>query len=280
MKLKNLIIVTFLTLTACQTLWAIDNLTDENPYFLLMGEAQKAIEEENYEEAAARLIDALNVDPVNPSNLLVKSNLGMVYSCLGRDSLAIATLNEVIDTAPNMTAALVNRGKVELKIQRDDEAFSDFSRVIAIDSLNADARYFHGMIALYGGRLAIAEDDFTTLEKLQPDRLRTFDAMSALYSLSGRDHEAVPYFEKLIDRQPEPEYFASLAGCYLALGELSDASATIADGLKRYPTDPELYYYRAWLNRDRFRLDDARKDAQQALRYGASEQKVKDLFAP
>lgn len=256
----------------------IDPATDEDPYFILMGEAEKAIADEKYEEAAARLIDALAVDPDNPGNLLVMTNLGMVYSCLDRDSLAIATLDEVNRRAPNMTVAIVNRGRIKLKMNMNEEAYSDFSRVIELDSLNSDARYFRGMMSLYGGDRATAEKDLNVIKETQPQRLRTMAALGALYSMTGRDREAIKYFEKLIEKEPTPEYFASLAGCYLAIDDLSEASRVINEGMKLYRRDPELYYYRAWLNRERFRLDDAHADAELAIEYGASPEKVNALF--
>ncbi len=255
-----------------------DPSIDENPYYLLMGEAEKAIAENDFEEAAARLIDAMAVEPDNPGNLLLMSNLGIVYSYLGRDSLAIATLDEVNRRAPNMTVAIVNRGRIKLKCDMPEEAYEDFSKVIMLDSLNTDARYFRGMMALYGGNRETAEKDLNIVNNLEPDNLRTYAAMSALYSLTGRNREAAKHFEKLIEKEPSAEYYAGLAGCYLALEELSDASRVINEGLKIYNTDPELYYYRAWLNRDRFRLDDAKADARKAIEYGASPDKVLDLF--
>lgn len=257
---------------------AAEPTIDENPYYILMGEAEKAIADENYEEAAARLIDAMAVEPDNPGNLLLMTNLGMVYSCLDRDSLAIATLDEVNRRAPNMSVALLNRGRIKLKLNKNDEALDDFNKVISIDSLNADARYFRGMMALYGGDKVTAETDLNVIKNSQPDRVRTWAALGALYSMTGRDNEAIKYFEKLIEKEPSPEYFANLAGCYLAVENLTEASRVISEGLKLYSRDPELYYYRAWLNRDRFRLDDAHNDAKLAIKYGASQKKVNDLF--
>ena len=257
---------------------AIDPESEEDPYFILMGEAQKAIEEEKYEEAAARLIDAIGIEPGNPANLILKSNLGMVYSCLGRDSLAIATLDDVTNQAPNMSAAILNRGRIKLKINDNEGAYNDFCRVIEIDSVNADARYFRGMMALYGGNKSMAETDFKKLEQIQPTRTRTFAALGTLYSMTGRERQAVGYLTKLIEADPTPEYYSTLAGCYLVLEELSEASSLIAEGLKRFGHDPELYYYRAWLNRDRFRLDDAHEDARLAIKYGADPTHVNALF--
>ncbi|MDE6704065.1 MAG: hypothetical protein K2K00_10390 [Muribaculaceae bacterium] len=257
---------------------ALNPTIEENPYYLLMGEAEKAIAEENYEEAAARLIDAMAVEPDNPGNLLLMTNLGMIYSCLDRDSLALATLDDVNRRAPNMTVALLNRGRVRLKNDMNEGAFEDFSRVIELDSLNSDARYFRGMMALYGGDRTTAETDFSIIKATQPERIRTNAALGALYSLTGRDREAIKYFELLIEKEPTPEYFASLAGCYLAVEELSEAARVINEGLKLYRNDPELYYYRAWLNRDRFRLDDSHADARLAIKYGANPEKVDALY--
>lgn len=274
-KISSLCLIIIPTAVAAVT---VDPATDENPYYILMGEAEKAIAEDNYEEAAARLIDAMAVEPDNPGNLLLMTNLGMVYSCLDRDSLAIATLDEVTRRAPNMSVAFLNRGRIKLKKDMNEEAFADFSKVIEIDSLNADARYFRGMMSLYGGDRKTAEADFNIIKELQPERVRTNAALAALYSMTGRDREAIKYFERLIEKEPTPEYFASLAGCYLAIEELSDAARVINEGLKLYRKDPELYYYRAWLNRDRFRLDDSHEDARRAIEYGANPEKVNALY--
>lgn len=251
---------------------------EENPYIILMGEADKAIAAGNYEEAAARLIDALGVEPDNPANMILKTNLSMVYSALGRDSLALATIDDVILHAPKMTVARVNRGKLNLKANRNDSAFADFSKAIEMDSVNVDARYFRGMMSLYDGNLALAEADFNVLEAKYPKRKTTLIALSTLYSMSGRDLQAIDYLKQLIEVEPAPENYSTLAGCYLALDNLSEASTTISEGLEKFPIDPELYYYRAILNRRRYRYDEAREDAYKALKYGADPKKVKEIL--
>lgn len=255
-----------------------DTLFEEDPYFLLTGEADAAMKAENWEEAAARLEDAIAIKPFNPTNALLHSNLGAVYSTLREDSLALAHYDRALQIAPNMVTPLVGRGRLLLVLGRDKEAFSDFSRAIEIDSINTDARYYHGMMALYGGIMAMAEEDFAVLESIAPRTTDTAIAMSTLYSMTGRDAEAVPYLKKLVENAPAPEFYANLAGCYLNLDWLNEASETISDGLKQFPDDPELYYYRAWLNRERYRLDDAHRDAKTAVRLGANPSKVDALF--
>lgn len=253
---------------------------EADPYFLLTAEADSAFAGGNYDEACARLIDAMAVRPNHPSNVLLMSNLGMAYYWLGRDTLALNTLDEALRRAPAMTTVRANRARVLLGMGRDAEAYDDFSRVLAADSLNADARFYHGMIALYSGQHATAEADFAVLRDNAPTSDDTAAALAALYSMTGRDREAIPYFERLVaGSNASAEYYAALAGCHLALGNLSDASAVLAEAMAKYPADAELYYYRAWLNRDRYRTDDAHADARRAVELGASKSRVDALFA-
>lgn len=251
---------------------------EEDVYFLLMGQADEAIKAEKYQEAADRLVEAMAVRPGAHTNVLLLSNLGMVYSMMDQDSMALLSLDRAHELAPSMVTVLENRGRVLLKMSRDAEAYKDFSRVIELDSLNHEARYYHGMIALYGGNAEVAGRDFGILSKYYPNLRSTQVAMANYHSLLRHDTEAIPYYKKLIEDDPAPEYYASLAGCYLATDNLLDASETINKGLKLYPRDAELYYYRAWLNRDRYLLDDARADAELAVRYGADPRKVARLF--
>jgi tetratricopeptide (TPR) repeat protein len=251
---------------------------EERPYMILIGQSEKAANEQNWEDAAARLVDAMAVEPENPSNILLMSNLGLIYSYMDQDSLAIVTLDRAHERAPQMVTVLDNRAHIKLKMGRDKDAYEDFAEILELDSLDTDARYYHGIIALYAGNLETAESDFNILKALRPDAHDTAVALSSLYSLTRRDKEAIPYYKRLIKVEPSPEYYASLAGCYLGTGDITEAAAIIAEGLDKYSNDPELYYYRAWLNRDRLLLDDAKSDARRAIALGASPDKVNDLF--
>ena len=135
------------------------------------------------------------------------------------------------------------------------------------------------MMALYGGRRDIAEADFAVLQSRDPDSIDTAIALATLYSLTRQDQLALDYLRRLVKEIPSPEYYSALAGCLLALDRLSEASEVIADGLKRYSHDPELYYYRARLNHARYRLDEAHADAKRAIELGASPARVNAIFS-
>ena len=251
---------------------------EEDVYYIISGEADKAIEAEDYHTAVLRLKEAIELEPENPSNVLLLSNLGMVYSYLDQDTLALKAYNEALDKAPSMVTVLENRAKLHLKMGNDLNAYQDFANVIQRDSLNTEARYYHGLMSLYKGDSGAAERDFNIIKKQEPKGYYTAVALSTLYSFSGKDSEAVPYYKRVLEMDKAPEFYAGLAGCYLKLGQLSDASQTISEGLQECGDDPELYYYRAWLKRDSYLLDEAKADAAKAVQLGADPRKVAMLF--
>lgn len=273
-----LFVLLFVPLSA-QTLAAPDVDSDEeNPRYLLAGQADQAIAEGKYDEAVARLIEAISICPNCPDNALLLSNLGMVYAYDNKDSLALDALDRALEIAPAMRTVQANRARVLLKMGRDEQAYQAYTGLLAVDSLNIDARYYRGMMALYRGDANTAEGDFQVLRDSLPLDMETARALSALYSLTGRNSQAVPYFRRLIESEPSAEYYAALAGCYLADRKFTDASAVIGEGLNLYPNDGELYYYRAWLNRDLFRPAEARSDARLAEEFGVDPRRTRALF--
>ena len=86
--------------------------TDDTPYLRLMGLADSAIAKEDWRKAEMLLVEALRLEPANPSNVILVSNLGMMRFYQGRDSMAIATLNDAHEMAPRAVVVLSNRGSV------------------------------------------------------------------------------------------------------------------------------------------------------------------------
>lgn len=251
---------------------------EERPYFLLIDQSEKAVAEHDYAAAALRLVEAMGIEPDNPLNVALLTNLGLIYYYDDQDSMALVTLNHAVERAPKLIGAREARARVLIGMNRDKEAYKDYSAIIDIDSINTDARFYRGMMALYGGDMTTATADFDVLQRVVPLWKNNTLAHATLYAMTGRDREAVSLFRKLLETDKLAEYYASLAGCLIALDNLNDASQTIGEGLERYPNDPELYYYRALLNHKRYLDDDAHRDAKRAIDLGASPQRVAEIF--
>lgn len=266
-------------ITPKQTTEATDTFGfDERPYFLLVEQSEKALKEQDYDAAALRLIEAMSVEPANPLNVALMSNLGMIYYYNEQDSLALATLDEAIRRSPRLLGAREHRARVLIGLGRDSEAYDEYEAILRIDSVNTDARFYHGMMALYNGALDKAKADFTVLGNVVPLARETVLANATMNAMTGNNIDAVHGFRKLLELEKKPEYYAQLAGCLIETGNLDDASKTLGDAIALFPDDAELFYYRAKLNNLRYLADDAQRDAAKAIKLGANPKRVARIF--
>lgn len=257
---------------------SLEQAFEERPYFLLIEQSEKALEEGDYDAAALRLVEAMGVEPNNPLNVALLSNLGMIYYYNEQDSLALVVLEKAIERAPRLIAPREGRARILVGMKRDKEAYQEYENIIAIDSINTEAHFLHGMMALYNGDLPTALSDIDVLERVIPVSSQTRLAKAILYSMTSQEIEAISLLRKLIETEPAPEYFSRLAACQLALEQLGDVSDTLGSWLQKYPNDPEAFYYRAILNRKRYLLDEAQRDAKQAIKLGADPARVAAIF--
>ena len=234
-------------------------------YYDLAGDADIAIAEGRWQDAADAIEKAMALRPGNPSNILLMSNLGIVYYNLGKDSLAIATLDKAHQLAPKSVTVLMNRADVLLSMQREQEAYQDLSTIIALDSTLVTPLYHRALLALRRGDKTRALADCNRLKEIAPENIETFIANGSYYSAVEQWIDAIPYYTTAIEIQPSSQLYCARAVCYLMLQRLGEASADITSGLELNPDDKELYLYRAYLNKMRYLTDDARRDLLKAL---------------
>lgn len=262
----------------CCTIKIIAQEQDHSAYLDFVGEADKAIEEERWYDAAANLESAMRLEPGNPTNVLLMSNLGIVRLNAGEDSLALAILNDAHRIAPTSIIVLSNRAKVLQAMGRQSEAYNDYSLILNIDSTAIEPRFMHGIMSVYSGDTITAKKDFAILQRLDPDSENTAIGLAALYTATNRPFDAIIQYTKLINNNPDIEYYSGRAACYLLTQQLNEAAADIAEGLRINPADSEFYLYRAYLNKLRYRAEDAEADLKQAIKLGANPDRAKLFY--
>lgn len=241
--------------------------------------ADEAVQKQDWDRAEALLREAMSSEPSNPQNVMLLSNVGMFQFYRGEDSLALHTLSEARAIAPSSTVILNNRAKVLCQMGREDDALKDYTKVVELDSLNYDAYFNRGYILFTRGDSVGAKADFAMLERLRPNDPNTLLILAVMYSNQGNYNEAISYYNRLLKQVEKAEYYTGRAMCRLAKGDLAEASDDIGRGLELDPEDGELYYCRAYLHLLQYSEKDAKADAEKALRYGVSKQRIDELFA-
>lgn len=251
--------------------------TADSRYIRLAGRADSAIADARWKDAADALNEAMRLEPANPSNVLLMSNLGMVQFYSGNDSLAIETLTTAHNIAPASVTVLQNRARVYTTTGRLKRALDDYTEILRLDSTLIEPRFYRAMLMFNSGNVTTAENDLQYLKRHYPTDPSTKLLDATVLTYTGRFKEAIPIFTEIIEGKPTAGDYSMRALCYLMTNQLQEASNDIQRGLEKDPVDGELYLYRALLNQMRYRPDDARSDAALAVKYGVNSSRVKAL---
>lgn len=255
-----------------------ENRAEQTIYIRIADDATTAINNGDFERGEKLLIQAMQLQPESPMNPLLLSNLGMCRYYMGEDSLAIATLNEAVAKAPASVTILLNRAKVKMGTGNLKGAMTDYNHVNELDSLVPEPYFYRGFNSLNLGDYAAAAADFDKLGRIAPDSYESCLAMATLYSSTGEERKAIPFYNKLINKEKATEFLVGRAYCYLKTKDLYSAAEDIAEGLRQSPEDGDLYLCRAILNRMRYLDEEARADAEKAIKLGVDPEKVKALM--
>ena len=81
-------------------------------YYNLVGDADSAIARGQWAKAEEALLSAMRLEPSNPGNIMLMSNLGIVQYNSGRDSLALVTQTQAHAIAPRSVTLQGIRARV------------------------------------------------------------------------------------------------------------------------------------------------------------------------
>lgn len=269
----------------CILLFLLMALTDnvasaKDNYLKLVEKADKAIRDDKYDEAIALLNEALHSEPDNSGNVMLISNLGMLYYYTGQDSLAIDCLSLAHDMAPESITILSNKTKILMETGQYDLAIPDLQLLSSMDSTLYQPVLNMAIIQLSRGEIDDAAVSLERVSKLT-DTSKSQECSAALAwlaAIKGDNQEALKQYTALINIEPSATLYASRAISHIELEHYIEASEDIASGIKLDSDCSELYVARALLNRRTYRNDDAMKDAQKAIDMGANRERIRQLL--
>lgn len=248
----------------------IADIDTETPYFQYLDSAQTCIYSHDWSGAEQWLMRAFTVDPSNPSNSMVLSNIATVQRYQGKLADAVKNYTLALDMTPHAVTLLLNRAALYVEMDSVQRAIDDYERVCELDPYDTEARYSLGVLVMERGDNKRAEDLFNEIKRINPNSGLYCEGMGLLHKKSGNYARAVEMFTRIIKVQPNVQLLGHRADCNLAQGHLNDAEDDIRTALEMSPDDPYLYLLRAKLNKLRFQRDDMTRDIDTAVSLGLS----------
>ncbi len=248
----------------------IADLDTETPYFQAIDSAQNYIYAHDWPVAEQWLVKAFNLDPTNPGNSLVLSNIATLQRYQGKLADAVKNYSLALDMTPHAVTLLLNRAALYVEMDSIERAIDDYERVCELDLYNTEARYSLGVLAMEHGDTKRAEDLFNEIKRINPNSGLYHEGMGLLHKRNGNYSRAAELFTQVIKVQPNAQLLGNRADCYLVMKRLNDAEADIRTALEMTPDDPYLYLLRAKLNKLRFERDEMNRDIDTAVSLGLS----------
>ena len=249
------------------------DIDTESPYFQYIDSAQTYIYSHDWPKAEQWLTKAFLIDPDNPGNSMVLSNIATLQRYQGRlaDAVnAVKNYSLALDMTPHAVTLLLNRAALYVEMDSVQRAIDDFERVCELDMYDTEARYSLGVLAMERGDNKRAEDLFNEIKRINPNSGLYHEGMGLLHKRNGNFSRAAELFTQVIKAQPSAQLLGNRADCYLAMKRLNDAEDDIRTALEMTPDDPYLYVLRAKLNKLRFQRDDMNRDIDTAVSLGLS----------
>ena len=246
------------------------DIDTESPYFQYIDSAQTYIYSHDWPKAEQWLTKAFLIDPDNPGNSMVLSNIATLQRYQGRLAEAVKNYSLALDMTPHAVTLLLNRAALYVEMDSVQRAIDDFERVCELDMYDTEARYSLGVLAMERGDNKRAEDLFNEIKRINPNSGLYHEGMGLLHKRNGNFSRAAELFSQVIKVQPSAQLLGNRADCYLAMKRLNDAEDDIRTALEITPDDPYLYVLRAKLNKLRFQREDMARDIDTAVSLGLS----------
>lgn len=270
MKISTMLLVVMV----CASSYA----TAQESFNIILSRANKAENAQDWAAAEKEYQQLIASYPQNKQISQIVANLSLVQSLQGRDSVAIATLDEGLAKNASDTLLLERRGQLRMNAGDMPGAIADFGKLTEVNPNAFYAFYIHGSLALNSGDTVAAKKSFLRLRELVPGSEADHKAWAAYNTKIKNYPAAVAEYNALIAQKPEIEAYLGRAAAHMMLEQLDDASMDIADAMRLDPNDGEAYYLRAGLNKKRYQFDAAKADGQKAISLGVDPRRVELLL--
>lgn len=272
------VIVSFL-LAATSVFPAVSQTYNE-----LCEQAIAATEQDSLQQAEDLIRQALKLEPKNPHNALLFSNLGTIQRSQGRLEQALESYTFALNFTPRSVPVLLNRATLYMEMGKEDHARVDYSLVIDLDKDNQEALRMRAYIYMKMRDYKLARADYLSLLKLNPTDFNGRLGLATLEQKEGKYPEALALLNGLLtdkdytQRETQAVLYVARAGVEIDAGQPDLALIDLEEAIKLDASQAEAYLMRGQLYLSQQKKKLAKEDLEKAVSLGVALGDVRDLL--
>lgn len=246
-----------------------------------------ATEEDSLELAEKCIRQALQLEPANPRNALLFSNLGTIQRSRHRYEQALESYRMALNMAPMSVPILMNHATLSLELGQNDKARADYSQVIEIEPHNMEALLMRAYIYMQQRDYKFARLDYDTLLKIDPQHYNVRLGLAALCQREIRYDEALVVLAGMLaDKGGTTPYTTdelaavrvARAGVELDMLKPDQALLDLDEAIRLDPRQSEAYLMRGRVHLMLKKKALAKRDLEKAVSLGVPQSEVRELM--
>lgn len=211
-------------------------------YQQLSEKAFELIEQDSLPEAEQLLLQALKLEPANPHNALIFSNLGTIQRQMKKYEEALESYTFALYRAPASIPILMNRATLNMELGNTDRAYIDYCEVLDIDKQNAEALLMRGYIYVTRRDYNAARIDYNRLLEIDPLSYSGRLGLVTLNQKEGKYPEALKIIADLLVENPDDATLYTMrAGIEIDMQQPELAIVDLEESIRLKQNMPEPY---------------------------------------
>ncbi|MDO4164652.1 MAG: tetratricopeptide repeat protein [Bacteroides sp.] len=262
-------------------------LSAQLSYRELCDRAVAAASVDSLSQAADYLRLAMKLEPDNPRNALLFSNLGTIQRRQQRYEDAIESYSYALNLAPHSIQILMNRASLYLELNKYDLARMDYSLVLDLERDNKKALLMRAYIYMQMRDYKSSRSDYKRLLKLAPFSYSARLGLATLARKEGEHEEALSILDKMLAEKQDvtketdaerASLYIVRAGVEMDLQRAEPALADLEEAIRLDDSQAEAYLIRGQIYLSQKKKTLARKDFEKAMELGIPQSDMKELL--
>lgn len=237
------------------------------------------MEANDLDNAEESLKSALRLEPANPQNCLLLSNLGTIQRQQGKPEDALLSYSSALMLMPKSILLLGNRAALYSELEKWDEAEADYTTILYLEQDHEESLYRRGVIRLQRGDTLAARTDFERILKSSATSWRGRMGVASMLKASGDYVMAAEMYSQIIKANDKnAELFLRRAEVYYLDNKLSKAANDINRSIELDTEDPLAYVVRGRIRFAQYDKISALKDYETAAEMGFKDPILRELI--
>lgn len=238
-------------------------------YRELSERAVECIEMDSLTQAEKLLLEALKLEPKNPHNALLFSNLGLVQRRLGHYDKALESYSLALNIAPLAVPILLNRAAIYLEKGIPDRAYTDYCLVLDKDKVNIEALLMRAYIYVVRRDYKAAHMDYDRLLDLDAVNYSARLGLATLNQKQGKFRESLELLNKLlVEHSQEATLYVARAGVEQEMMHTDLALVDLEEAVRLDPNLVDAYLMRGELYLSQKKKSLAKQSFEKAISLG------------